>query len=226
MPVKQTEPTGPRPPLANLVRVAVTVGNVTVPARYFQNVFHVLGQAALTPTSSQLNTFAAAFLTAYANAFKTLILVNNQVKQCDVTTLDGIGVKGIATGTTACTAAAPGLPPQCAVALSWVSYGYYRGGKPRTYLGAQPNAILINPFDSQIAPANATAIKTAGQGFLTAVNALTIGSVPIALGYVQYFKDYAMLTTPIFRAFSDVKVHERLDSQRRRSGRESTFGTV
>jgi hypothetical protein len=46
------------------------------------------------------------------------------------------------------------------------------------------------------------------------------------LGTISYQTAHAPRPTPVFRAFGVPHVHERLDSQRRRSGKESTFGSV
>lgn len=224
--VKQSEPTGPRPPLANLIRLAVVIQSTANSSRIWSNVFHVLGNGPIAPSVGDLNTLANSFLAAHHNAFNQFVQADYIWARADVSMLDGSGVKGTATGNTVGGNSNAALTPQVAVAISWQTYAYYRGGKPRTYLGGLTVDMLANPAGAAIAPARATALHVQATSFRNAVNALQLAGVGLTLGYVQYFKQYQMLTTPRFYGFVAEKVHERVDSQRRRSGRESLFLTA
>jgi hypothetical protein len=48
----------------------------------------------------------------------------------------------------------------------------------------------------------------------------------VTLGTISYHTGHAVRPTPLFREYINVAVHERIDSQRRRSGRESAFGVI
>lgn len=224
--VRQSEPTGPRPPLPGLGRVAVTVSGVSVGHLSFTNVFHVMQATPSSPSTSALGAYATSFSTAYANAFKSLILNQYAIRSVQVGMLDGSGAKGAWTGSVNCTAAAPGLPPQCAVTISWYANTYWRGGKPRTYLGGIPTAALPTPYDSALDPAYAHSVAAAADSFLAAVNILPLGTPTATLGMVSYFHNYAFRSPPLFFPFNAAVVHERIDSQRRRSGKESGFGVT
>jgi hypothetical protein len=73
------------------------------------------------------------------------------------------------------------------------------------------------------------AAKGSANGFLTQVNATTVTGGTISLGTISYFNRTInptppyLRTVPVFFPYLGVKIHERLDSQRRRSGKESSF---
>lgn len=122
---------------------------------------------------------------------------------------------GLATGGT--------LPPQSAVVLSWQIVASYRGGKPRTYLPGIPTTAQFNPGSSQLSPTYASALQGEATAFLNAVNAVSLTGGNLTLGTISYHSGHAVRPSPVWRPFVSARVHERLDSQRRRSGKESTF---
>lgn len=107
-----------------------------------------------------------------------------------------------------------------AIVISWLTAGYWRGGKPRTYVpGATGN---ISPTaQSQWSSATLTAMQTAAAAFRTGVNALTGGTTitGTSLGFVSFFTAGAARTTPLFFAFTGQKIHPRVAHQRRRDGK-------
>jgi hypothetical protein len=115
----------------------------------------------------------------------------------------------------------PTIADQCCVALSWVIPLAYRGGKPRSYLPGVVSADLLDP--AHIDPTAVTAYAAAGAAFRTAVNADTIsGSHYVqSLGTVSFFTANAPRAVGLFVPYSSVKVHNRLDTMRRRLGRET-----
>jgi hypothetical protein len=62
--------------------------------------------------------------------------------------------------------------------------------------------------------------------WLATFNAALVMGTGVTLGTVSHYTGHAVRPTPVWRTFIDVRVHERLDSQRRRSGKESTFATT
>jgi len=112
------------------------------------------------------------------------------------------------------------LADNVASCLSWKIAAAYRGGKPRTYLPGVETGDLLNP--AHLSVANVTARITAGTNFLTAVNADHIGGAALAevLGTVSFFTANAPRAVGIFRPYVGVTVHNRLDTMRRRLGRE------
>jgi hypothetical protein len=116
------------------------------------------------------------------------------------------------------------LAPQSAVCWSWSIAASYRGGKPRTYLPGIPQSALSDPNGAAITPTYATALEGYGVAFKSAVNSITVSPSGIELGSPSYFLHNAVRPTPIFFPFLACTVHERVDSQRRRSGKESSYG--
>jgi hypothetical protein len=118
------------------------------------------------------------------------------------------------------------LPPQCSIAISWVITASYRGGKPRSYLPGISASAVNPPGTAAVDPTFAGLLEVEANSFLSACNGVTVGSGPMQLGTISFHSGHVVRPTPIFRAFVSARVHERLDSQRRRSGKESSFGVV
>jgi len=117
-------------------------------------------------------------------------------------------------------------PPQVAVCASWQIPARYRGGKPRWYLpGITLNALSAS-YGAAILPSWATATETALRAFLAAFQDGTANGMDYTWGTLSYFTGNAPRVTPVFRLYTGVIVHERLDSQRRRSGKESVYPYV
>jgi hypothetical protein len=123
-------------------------------------------------------------------------------------------------------AAAPAVPPQSAVVISWGINASYRGGKPRTYLPGLASSYTTPSGGAGITTAAASAIEGYATAFMNAFNESLISSTNPALGTISYQTGHVPRPTPIFREFFSATVHERLDSQRRRSGKESAYGEI
>jgi hypothetical protein len=116
----------------------------------------------------------------------------------------------------------PGLAANAAVGLSWPILRRYRGGHPRTYLPGVGQDVLVNAH--QLQPASITAYQAAAEAFLTDVNAADSGTITQCnLGSLSYHVGGAVRTVPVFDKFvGGAIVHSRLDTQRRRLGKETT----
>jgi hypothetical protein len=122
-------------------------------------------------------------------------------------------LSGTGTGTTV-------LEAGLAAVLSWLTSGYWRGGKPRTYLpGATGN--ISATAQSQWSSAFLTAMQTAAGTFRTDINGITGGTTitGTALGLVSFFSAGSPRVPPLFFAFTGVKIHPRVAHQRRRDGK-------
>lgn len=144
-----------------------------------------------------------------------------------VTCRDNAGTTASATSSGAAvpgTAGATAFPPQVTIALSWKIAESYRGGKPRWYLPGIPQSASFPAGTPKVEPVYATTLEAQAVTWMGAFNALVphVGAT-VKLGTVSYYTGHTVRPTPQFREFIDVKVHERLDSQRRRSGRESAY---
>lgn len=121
------------------------------------------------------------------------------------------------------------LPPQCAVALSWGITGRWRGGKPRTYIPGIPHTAQTADPGAALAPTYVTSANAAAAAFQLAVNSIAVTGGLAELGVVSYYNKTAnptpphLRSTPMWFPYTGHRVHARLDSQRRRSGKESAF---
>lgn len=112
------------------------------------------------------------------------------------------------------------LPANCACCISWKIGRHYRGGHPRMYLPGLPLSSISGAytFDSTFLGDIASA-ATAYHDFL---EALTPGDgvTSVEHGAVSFVDDGAWRTPPLFQRINDVRVDSRIDTQRRRLGRD------
>jgi hypothetical protein len=86
--------------------------------------------------------------------------------------------------------------------------------------------MVTTPGGSGLIPSMALAAETAAATFRTGINSAVIATFTPILGTISYQSGHAARPTPLFRPFLVPKVHERVDSQRRRLGKEASFGVV
>jgi hypothetical protein len=197
--------------------------------RIARNILHVFTPGTFsTSNPAQLQLLADALfnlLTTGASAIPNMFTSSTSLQNVTVKDLGGTTATatsthapqaGVATGTA--------HPPQVACTISWNIAESYRGGKPRTYVPAPPINATLPAGSSTIDPTFATAADGYWTAFMNGVNALTVaGGGGYVLGTVSYFASHVVRPTPLFRQYLAVRVHERLDSQRRRSGPEALF---
>jgi hypothetical protein len=104
--------------------------------------------------------------------------------------------------------------------ISWGTSVYWRGGKPRTYI---PGIASADTPDGVTIGATALGnLKTHAAGFLTAVNAITQGTITTTtMGFVSFRSGLADRVPPVFFPFTGSTAHTRLGTQRRRLGKWS-----
>jgi hypothetical protein len=110
---------------------------------------------------------------------------------------------------------------------SWQIARRLRGGHPRTYFCGVVQVQMNTMPGVSFTTAGIAQWLGAMQNFLTRFNAITIGTALLVLGALSYYDKVAnptpphLRTTPVFYPFQSVKMHPRLDSQRRRLGKET-----
>lgn len=215
------------PPAANMVKTVLNwVGPLATVAK---NVLHIA-------TPPGFSTTDAVKLLDLANAVHGLFPVSTSIANQTVSNawtlqnvmcgdLSGSGAQAVSTH-----AATPGAvtgnvyPPQTAVCISWEVGTTYKGGKPRTYVAGIPMTATSTEGSSTISSAYATAMAQGGLQLMNGIDGLTVDSLTgFVLGLLSYRTGHTVRPTPLFHPFVGVRVHERLDSQRRRSGKESGF---
>lgn len=121
-------------------------------------------------------------------------------------------------------AAGNDLGNQAAMVISLYPQQRYRGGHPRMYLPAPGDAHVQSGHTFN--PTWLGTAKTSAQAWYTAMNAITAGGSTYSLVCVSYYTHDAN-HLPIYKPVPDVwpilgtTIHSRLDTQRRRLGKET-----
>lgn len=105
-----------------------------------------------------------------------------------------------------------------ATCLSWRTPRHYRGGHPRTYMGPPASVTVTNGTSFTTAHVNAS--TAAGTAFLNGVNGLSLAGQPARLVAVHRIRNGIQLPDPLVDAITGVTVDTRIDTQRRRLGRD------
>jgi len=204
------------PPVPSVARFAVSGTNQ---GQKWVNIFHAeySNVPADTPT---MNSICQAVHTAYLNAFTPLWDAS-----CVLDTVDGQDLASRTGAVGTFTLAHPGsgasvitMAVQVAVTLSWTITDRYRGGHPRTYLPGINASMTAN--GRLLTTAGKTAYLNAAAGFLTNMNAITAGGSSWKMCCVRYFSQHQLLANPLVRLIGGQSVHGRIDTQRRRLGKE------
>lgn len=219
----------PLPPLINAVKLIFNW--VSTAGRVAKNIMYVLtGGGFVTSDPTKLKALANNAMGYATGAGSIAPIISSQWTLNSVTAKDIGGTSAQAVSDAAAVpgsvAAAP-LPPGDAVCISWQIAASYRGGKPRTYLPGIPTTALVSAAGSQLTTTYAASVVTAGATFMASMNASTVtGGGTFQLGTVSYHHGHAVRPTPIFEQFQAAHCHERLDHQRRRSGKEVAFPVI
>lgn len=185
------------------------------------NVFWAKLTLSAAATQANLDTWTAAFGNALATNMKP-----KQATELSYTTArstlfvpGGTILQSVqALAQTGTDASGFKTPANVALCVSWAAGVYWRGGKPRTYFcgiktDSQQDSRTWNATAQSNWASNATA-------FMTAVNALAAGNITgTQLGFVSFRSLNAERVPPLFFPYTSVKVHQRVDTQRRRLGR-------
>lgn len=127
-------------------------------------------------------------------------------------------VAGTHTGSTAGGVSADPAPASLAACLSWQSGVYWRGGKPRTYVGGLPVSAMAD--ERELDSTFVTNILSDAVNLIAAFNALTSGNFDSCqFGFVSFTSGGTDRTPPLFFPIVGAAVHSRADTQRRRLGK-------
>jgi hypothetical protein len=191
------------------------------------NVFYL----SFTGSIPDLATMAAILTqiqTNWAATVRTLQVaacVLNAIEGTDLTTRTGIVASNLTGGAGTATTVAP-YPNSVAMCVSFPVATRYRGGHSRMYLPGQDGSHGLT--GTNWTAAWLVAVGAAMSTFRASLNAMTGANAPFALVQVSYFEHNAAHEPiyhpggPIVRPITGVLVHSRIDSQRRRLGKETT----
>jgi hypothetical protein len=202
----------------NSVRIAISGTQST---QNWANIFRCQLTTSGSISQADLDTWTAAFAAAYKSnlASQQTSQVTYVLAKAVLYTPGGGALVSTATMTGSGTSGGTNVSDiSASICLSWLSTVYWRGGKPRSYMPGVSTAQVTNNY--QVTPTTITGYGTAAAAFRTAINALTATSITgTSLGFVSFNSGNAPRGTPLFFAFSGVKIHGRLATQRRRLGR-------
>lgn len=212
---------GPLPDVAGVVKIRLL--GKTSGGTNWANVLHAKVTGVLSQTT--LNTCATSIRGYWLSDLAPLIVPTWSLTTVEITDLTTrSGAQG--TDTTGAAGASAGLtgPANLAACLTLKIPNRYRGGHPRMYLGGVPQT---NTVDGVVwASGKATAYTAGGRAFLGHINALIVGSTTWQLCAVSYYHKVggteAYKTPPDVYIVSDIVCHNRVDSMRRRLGKETS----
>lgn len=206
----------PLPPVPGVVRVKLQGTNQTVG---WVNVFYMT-YSGTPPSTADCSAVAtsvrAAWLSAIAPAMLTGTILTG-VEVADMSTSTG-AVGSNSTSAAGTKASSAPLPVNCAVVISYKVNRRYRGGHPRNYLPGPNAADVSNGRTWQ--SAYQTVLNAMSGNWPTALNAISSGGSNYQLAAVSYYNGGALRTQPLVMAVTSCVVHTRLDSMRRRLGKE------
>jgi len=185
------------------------------------NVWHIQCNNGVGPIALSDVTALATAVRGYAKIRFTNLL-SNVYTQLELVALDltnatgaGVTITGSDVGGTVTTP----LPANVACCITWAISRHYRGGHPRTYLpgipgGAQQDA---NSFTASFIGQ----VNTGAAGFRSDINAFTSTGISQArLCVVHRYRDNVKLVPPQVTYIDGASCDSRMDSQRRRLGRD------
>lgn len=190
------------------------------------NIFHAQWAAGGTvPDSAGLLTMCIALRTAWTTNFKPLAITNSGLSMVECTDISSrTGQQANDPTVVAGGDATSGAPASAAVVLSWTIARRYRGGHPRSYIGGLPVTVFINAHT--IDPTKKASFGAAGVAWRAAIRSLGTMGNTWEMANVSYYHKVGGLQAykdpPDVDVITGVKVHDRLDSQRRRLGKETS----
>lgn len=201
------------------VRVKSVWNNISCGNRFFVQ----YGSGAGGASAADLSAFAAAFESAYHTRFGPFLASNTKLTEVVVEDQTSDTAPSASwSGSVAMTGATadPINSATCAV-VSWGLGRRYRGGKPRTYLGPVAGGIEnTNNFTAT----ECVTIATAAVNFQTDVGGMGQPTIDLpVLGAVSYTNNKAKRSVGLFEPFTNVRVNQRMGTQRRRLGKLQAY---
>jgi hypothetical protein len=204
------------PPAAGNAKIIIkqTYAGVNV-----YNILHAQKAPISAWSASELATLASTVRSAWVTNFTPLQyngLTLNDVTCVDLTS--DTGAEGSATGSTPGGLSGSALSSNAAACLTWKIARRYRGGHPRTYVAGALSSHTSNA--NTWGATYLTAMTSAALALRTAINGVVAGASTVQVGTLHYYRAGVLLATPLVSEYTGVVVDSRVDSQRRRLGRD------
>lgn len=184
----------------------------------WMNIMH-LRYSGAAPTAQQLDALNQQLGTAWATNLASLAFTGNILTEVITTDLtSNLSAQQQTTMNHPGTRTGSQFTAQVAMVGSWNAPLRYRGGHFRNYFpfGVQLDLQTIATWQTQFTTDAAAGLNA----FRNQVNALTLGSGTVTMVGVSYFTGHALRPAPLVVNISSASVHGRVDTQRRRLGKE------
>lgn len=219
---------GKAPPTTLINTARVLLRYIGPQSALAENVFYI-HSTAYQGTQPQCDFIAGCLQTAWAYTGSLHVLLNPlwtlQSTICQDNSGTGNFSQNVVNATGSDPVAGNALPPNVAAVISWDVDKRYKGGHPRTYLPGIGEGNLVNPGGTNWNATFTSGLKAAGKTFLTQfISALSAQLAGAAVGTLSRRSNYVWNTPPNFWPYIDTKSHPRVDTQRRRLGKEITSG--
>jgi hypothetical protein len=204
------------PAVTNVVKVALKGAYQGVP---WMNT-HYLQYTGPAPTVANLDTVAGAIASAWTADIAPLCISGVTVTDIDTTDLTNAFAAQASTSE-ALVGTRSGTPLTVAAAcvVSWKINFRFRGGHPRTYL---PAGVVADVTSGRLWTSGfVTAVNAAEAAFLAALNAISVGGATYKMVSVSYTANKLLRVTPQITTINSATTHGRVDTQRRRLGKET-----
>jgi hypothetical protein len=180
------------------------------------------------PTAADLLTVGTQVGSAWNSAIAQLVTPTTRLDQVAVEDLSSLdAATALATTSHPGLRAGTALPNNCALVASYKINARYRGGHPRTYwpAGAQTDVTAGHLW----AGAFLTLAQGACTDYVGDINAITLGGFPLVFSTISFYEHNpngaglpsVLRPSPVPFVVQSVAVHTRVDTMRRRLGRES-----
>jgi len=206
----------PLPPAPNALKIKISGTTQGRPIVHIQHAQYSGG----TPSVGDLTTIAGVVRSAWNANFASQMHALTTYNLFEVTDLAS-AVGNVGQNTTAVTGGGgtgTGVSVGQAMVVSWHTALHFRGGHCRTYLALRATTDIQN--GNSLTPSAVTALTTAAAGYLAATTLQTSGALTWSLAMLSYRHNNAPRPTPLTFVVTSGVVHNRLDTQRRRLGKE------
>lgn len=207
------------PPLPNVNNVLRLRYIGTVHGSAFNNILHLMFQGG-PPTVADCNGIATQAFNAYATNLMQLVDVNSILTRCEVQDLTSpTANEGSHDGSQAGSIATQSGPASLALVVSQIINFRYRGGHPRFYV---PGPTMLEVLNGKVwTNTFLTSARAQATSFRSALNAIVQGTMTFQMATVSYRTAHALRPTPLPFVVQQLVVHGRVDTQRRRLGKET-----
>lgn len=185
------------------------------------NIVQHLRYSSGAPDSAALGVVASGISQLWSTTWAPMHNTAVRLTEVEVTDIaSASGAQGVSTTSHDGTRAGTIMPVQVAAVVSWHVNFRWRGGHPRSYFPAGVSADITQ--GNTWATPFITAMGTAAQNWLSGMNSFSISGGVTTLVCVRYFDQGALLPTPLVLPVANATFHTRVDTMRRRLGREAS----